>query len=157
MRCSVCFQDRGNLRGNRTSTKRARRKAPKKRHVRSFGPSRLTREGCSVVGSKRPLEPPHGTPSISSDATGSLAALPALASSFAPAASAGGPLCGFPAVKHRRLDPQRCNPSGPPREQALQSLLVPLEPVVPLRTFAKRRGGLRHLILNVSEVQASAL
>ena len=86
LRFSAGFRVRGNPRGNSTTTKRARRKAHRKRHGETYGPSRLTREGCSVVGSKRPCEPTQGSPSVSSDVSGSLAALPAPASSFASAA-----------------------------------------------------------------------
>ena len=44
-----------------------------------------------------------------------------------------------------------------PMFRVLGSPSVPLEPAVLLRTFVKRKGGLRHLLLNVLEVQASAL
>ena len=114
------------------------------------------------MGSKRPLEPPLGTRSVSSDATGSLATLPARASSFASAASAGGPLCGPPAVKTRRLDPLRCNPSGPVGELAVQDASPNVQgPGVAVGPIGARghpedlRKKERRLLL-VCEAQASA-
>ncbi len=122
MRVSADFRGRGKSRAAyRNTTKRAKRKARIKRHKVTYGPSHLTSQGCSFVGSKRPLVSPRGAPSASSVAPGSLAALPVLASPPASVASAGcslrGSPCGPPVLKTRRLDPQSCSLRGPSREQ----------------------------------------